>query len=107
MDSINEYITTFNELMDKLSYECTSNNITKKFKARLLKTLLEKILDRDIWLKTLDEWQNAAQHESHHSYRTKVFVPEDLDLQHDLLKVYHDTISAGHPGVTLTLTSLE
>ena len=67
MDSINEYITTFNELMDKLGYECTSDNIIKRFKDRLLKTLLEKILDRDIWLETLDEWQNAAQHESHHS----------------------------------------
>lgn len=60
MDSINEYITTFNELMDKLGYECTSDNITEKFKDGLLKTLLEKILDRDIWLEMLDEWQNAV-----------------------------------------------
>ena len=66
-DSINEYITTFNELMDKLGYKWTSDNITEKFKDGLLKTLLKKILDRDIWPETLDKWQNAAQCESCHS----------------------------------------
>lgn len=40
-------------------------------------------------------------------HSTKIFVPEDLDLQHELLRVYHDTISAGHPGVASTLASLE
>ena len=60
MDNVDEYITTFNELMDKLGYEHTRNNIMEKFKDSLLKTLLEKILDRDIWPETLDEWQNAA-----------------------------------------------
>ena len=64
LDFINEYITSFNELMDKLGYKCTSNNIIEKFKDSLLKTLLEKILDRDIWLETLDEWQNTTPHES-------------------------------------------
>ena len=75
MDSIDEYITTFNELIDKLGYECTSDNITKKFKDGLLKTLLEKILDRDIWLETLDEWQNTAQCKSHCSaYQSEVLA---------------------------------
>ena len=60
MDNIDEYIITFNELMDKLGYKYTNNNITEKFKDSLLKTLLEKILDRDIWPKTFNEWQNAA-----------------------------------------------
>ena len=67
MDSINEYITTFNELMDKLGYECNSDNIIEKFKDGLLKTLLKKILDRDIWPETLNGWQNAAHCESCHS----------------------------------------
>ena len=40
-------------------------------------------------------------------HRTKVFVLEDLNLQCELLKVYHDTISARHPGVASTLASLE
>lgn len=40
-------------------------------------------------------------------YRSKIFVPEDLELWWELLKVYHDTISAGHPGASLTLASLE
>ena len=40
-------------------------------------------------------------------YSTKIFVPEDLDLQCELLKVYHDAISAGHPGAASTLASLE
>lgn len=40
-------------------------------------------------------------------YRTKIFIPEDLELQWELLEVYHDTISAGHLGAASTLTSLE
>ena len=40
-------------------------------------------------------------------YGTKVFIPEDLDLRCELLRVYHDTISAGHPGTASTLASLE
>ena len=75
MDSIDEYIMTFNELMDKLRYECTSDNIMEKFKDGLLKTLLEKILDRDIWPERLDKWQNAAWWESHHSaYQSEVLA---------------------------------
>ena len=64
MDSIDEYITTFNELMDKLGYKHTSDNITEKFKDGLLKTLLKKILDRDIWPEMLNKWQNSACHKS-------------------------------------------
>ena len=75
MDFIDEYITTFNELMDKLGYECTSDYITKKFKDGLLKTLLEKILDRDIWPETLDKWQNAACPGSHWlAYQSEVLA---------------------------------
>ena len=31
-------------------------------------------------------------------YKGKVYVPKDQDLQCDILKLYHDHETAGHPG---------
>ena len=31
-------------------------------------------------------------------YKGKVYVPKDQDLQRDIVKLYHDHQTAGHPG---------
>ncbi|KAH9969225.1 hypothetical protein BJV74DRAFT_889826 [Russula compacta] len=61
MEGIDEYIVTFEELLDKLSWDRTPELVVERFKDGLMKTLLNRILDHDIWPESLDEWQHAAR----------------------------------------------
>ena len=39
-------------------------------------------------------------------YKGKVYVPKDQDLRHDIVKLYHDHETAGHPGELETYNSV-
>ncbi|KAH9969960.1 hypothetical protein BJV74DRAFT_889737 [Russula compacta] len=54
------YISTFEELLDKLGWDRTPESVIERFKDGLMKTLLNRILDRDVWPESLDEWQLVA-----------------------------------------------
>ena len=40
-------------------------------------------------------------------YKGRNYVPDDLDLQRDIVKMLHDHEMAGHPGEAETLVSVE
>ena len=40
-------------------------------------------------------------------YKGQNYVPDDLDLQHDIVKMLHDHETAGHPGESETLVSVK
>ena len=39
-------------------------------------------------------------------YKGKVYVPKDQDLRRDIVKLYHDHETAGHPGKLETYNSV-
>lgn len=64
MDDVDEYITQFKELLDKLGWDRSHGFIVEMFIGGLLNGLLRRILDRDIWPESLDKWQNVARLET-------------------------------------------
>ena len=44
---------------------------------------------------SLTDWYN---HESILFYKGRIYVPDDLELQREITRRYHDIESAGHPG---------
>ena len=40
-------------------------------------------------------------------YRGKAYVPPNKDLRRDVVKLYHDLPSAGHPGIAKTTTAVQ
>jgi len=44
---------------------------------------------------TLSDWTET---DGVYRYQGKIYVPEDTDLQGDIIKLYHDTPHTGHPG---------
>ena len=41
------------------------------------------------------------------SSRDKNYIPDDLDLQRDIVKMFHDHKTAGHPGELETYNSVK
>ena len=35
-------------------------------------------------------------------YKGKIYIPQDMELQWEILRRYHDTLTAGHPGILET-----
>jgi hypothetical protein len=73
-DQIDEYIAKFETLLDKAEIPHTEVGAIQKFKDRLRKGVLSKILQRDQWPTTIDEWQTNAQQE----VRCMAIVKESL-----------------------------
>ena len=62
-DDVDEYIAGFEDHLTKTGYNRREFGITDKFKHGLKKWIIQKILNRDRWPSTLDEWQEAARRE--------------------------------------------
>ena len=84
-------------------------------------TLQDRVLDLgqlDDFLKTFsiddppfgtsDDWKlELVDRKNTLFYRGRNYVPDDLNLWHDIVKMLHDHETAGHPGEAETLVSVE
>ena len=62
---------------------------------------LEKLLDRELsnLANDLDDWKvENLENGKAIFYKEKNYIPQDVDLQQDIVKMYHDHEMAGHPG---------
>ena len=56
----------------------------------------------------LEDWQLEKHGEKNIlSYKDKNYIPDDLDLQQDIIKMFHDHEMAGHPGELETYNSVK
>ena len=62
---------------------------------------LERLLDRELSNLTndVDDWKvESLENGKAIFYKEKNYIPQDVDLQQDIVKMYHDHETAGHPG---------
>jgi Retrotransposon gag protein/Zinc knuckle len=57
---VDDYITTFNSLAAKAGWELTNEGTIDMFHSGLQPGTLNAIMNRDIWPKTMSQWQQAA-----------------------------------------------
>ena len=66
-----------------------------------VKNALEMLLEKgpSTLQQDLEDWQ-LEQHDGKNIlfYKDKNYVPNDLELRWDILKMFHDHETAGHPG---------
>jgi hypothetical protein len=62
-DDINEYIAIFEDFLTKIDYRQSDFRVIEKFKHSLKKWIVSKILAKDKWPTTLEEWEEAARRE--------------------------------------------
>ena len=63
-DNIEEYITEFNDLVSKLSWNRDADTVIERFTDGLHKTVVDRILNYELWPENMDEWQDAARRET-------------------------------------------
>jgi hypothetical protein len=60
---INDCITAFNSLVAKVGWELSNEGTIDAFCSGLHPRTLNAIMNRDVWLKTMTQWQQAARDE--------------------------------------------
>jgi Retrotransposon gag protein/Zinc knuckle len=60
---VDDYITAFNSLAAKAGWELTNEGTIDAFRSGLQPGTLNAIMNRDIWPKTMAQWQQAARDE--------------------------------------------
>ena len=72
--------------------------------------VLEKLLDRELSNLTndLDDWKiENLENGKTIFYRGKNYIPQDINLWWDIVKMYHDHETAGHPGELETYNAVK
>ena len=75
-----------------------------------ISSALEKFLDRELPNLTndLDDWKvENLENRKAIFYKGKNYIPWDVDLQWDIVKMYHDHETAGHPGKLETYNAVK
>ena len=73
-----------------------------------LDDFLKKFSINDLPFGTQDNWKlELIDGRNTLFYKGQNYVPDDLDLWHDIVKMLHDHETAGHPGEMKTLVSVE
>jgi hypothetical protein len=67
---LDDYITSFNSLAVKAEWELGNKGTINAFQTRLCPGTLNAIMNRDVWPKTITEWQEATRRELY-KYLTK------------------------------------
>jgi hypothetical protein len=57
---VDDYITTFNSLAVKAGWELTNEGTINAFHSGLRPGTLNAIMNRDVWPKTMNQWQQVA-----------------------------------------------
>jgi Retrotransposon gag protein len=57
---VNDYITAFNSLAAKAGWELNNEGTIDAFHSGLCPGTLNTIMNRDVWPKTMTQWQQAA-----------------------------------------------
>jgi hypothetical protein len=60
---VDDYITTFNSLATKAGWELTNEGTIDTFRSGLRPGTLNVIMNRDVWPKTMSQWQQVARDE--------------------------------------------
>jgi Retrotransposon gag protein len=60
---VDDYITTFNSLTAKAGWELSNEGTIDAFQSGLCPGTLNAIMNRDVWPKTMTQWQQAARDE--------------------------------------------
>jgi Retrotransposon gag protein/Zinc knuckle len=60
---VDDYITAFNSLAAKAGWELTNEGTIDAFRSGLRPGTLNAIMNRDVWPKTMAQWQQAARDE--------------------------------------------
>jgi Retrotransposon gag protein len=60
---VNNYITAFNSLAAKAGWELSNEGTIDAFRSGLRPGTLNMIMNRDVWPKTMTQWQQAARDE--------------------------------------------
>ena len=72
--------------------------------------VLEKLLNRELSNLTndLDDWKvENLENGKTIFYRGKNYIPQDVNLWWDIVKMYHDHETAGHPGKLETYNAVK
>jgi Retrotransposon gag protein len=62
---VDDYITAFNSLAAKAGWELSNAGTINAFHSGLRPGTLNAIMNRDVWLDTMPQWQQAARDEMH------------------------------------------
>jgi hypothetical protein len=62
-NDVDEYIAIFEDFLTKIDYRRSDFGVIEKFKHGLKKWIVSKILSKDKWPTTLEEWEEAARRE--------------------------------------------
>jgi hypothetical protein len=62
-NDVDEYIAVFKDFLTKIDYRRSDFGVIKKFKHGLKKWIVSKILSKDKWPTTLEEWEEVARRE--------------------------------------------
>jgi hypothetical protein len=62
-NDVDDYIAVFEDFLTKIDYRWSDFGVIEKFKHGLKKWIVSKILSKDKWPTTLEEWEEAARRE--------------------------------------------
>jgi hypothetical protein len=62
-NDVDKYIAVFEDFLTKIDYRWLDFGVIEKFKHGLKKWIVSKILAKDKWPTTLEEWEEAARRE--------------------------------------------
>ena len=71
---------------------------------------LEKLLDGDLsnLENDLDDWKvESLENGKVIFYKGKNYIPQDVNIQRDIVKMYYDHKTAGHPGKLETYNAVK